>query len=143
MTNAQARRIAKLQKPGIHSLTLDEIENLFVFNEHRKKLFQGLKKALENLVSAGVQDVYIDGSFISEKEVPNDIDGCWLPNPSTVSSKIDPVLLDFSYSRKKMKEKYGVDFFPANCIEGPSGEPFLKFFQMDRDGKPKGIIKIE
>lgn len=42
-----------------------------------------------------------------------------------------------------MKAKYGVDFFPANGVELGSGQPFLDFFQTDKDGRPKGILVIE
>ncbi|MFQ5443811.1 MAG: hypothetical protein ACE5EK_04245 [Nitrospinales bacterium] len=128
---------------GVHHFTLKGIEKRFCFNKHRESLFKGLKRAVRNLKSAGVVDIYIDGSFVGDKKFPNDIDGCWLPNDSLKTDKIDPVLLDFISGRKEMKKKYGVDFFLANTIEGASGKPFLEFFQTDRDGKPKGIIKIK
>ena len=130
-------------QPGVHLFTLKQIEKKFCFNEHRKSLFKGLKRTVKNLKSAGVVDIHIDGSFVEDKEFPNDIDGCWLANDSLKTDKIDPVLLDFTSGRKKMKKKYGVDFFLANMIESASGKPFVEFFQTDRDGKPKGIIKIK
>ena len=130
-------------RPGIHEFSLQKIKKDYCFNSQRLALFQGLKDVVKNLKSAGVADIYIDGSFVSDKELPNDIDGCWLPTPSLKTKKIDPVLLDFSKGRKKMKEKYGIDFFLANIIESSSGEPFLEFFQTDRDGNRKGIIKIK
>ena len=130
-------------RPGIHECSLPEIKKKYGFNIQRLSLFQGLKEVVKILKSAGVKDIYIDGSFVSGKELPNDIDGCWMPTASMNTKKIDPVLLDFSNGRKKMKEKYGVDFFLANVIEGSSGEPFLKFFQTDRDGNRQGVIKIK
>lgn len=133
----------RVLKAGIHSLTLEQVEELFCSNGHRKKLFNRAVRGIKNLISAGVEEIYIDGSFVSDKEFPEDIDGCWMPNSAVDSKKIDPVLLDFSNSREKMKTKYGVDFFSANIIESGSGKPFLEFFQTDRDGKRKGIIKIK
>ena len=59
------------------------------------------------------------------------------------SKKIDRVLLNFRNQRAAMKKKNGVDFFLANELESPKGEPFLEFFQKDRDGKPKGILKVK
>lgn len=41
-----------------------------------------------------------------------------------------------------MKDKYGLDFFIANIIEMGSGLPFPQFFQVNRDGDPKGIIVV-
>jgi len=130
-------------REGVHVLSLKEIEDQFCFNDHRLKLFKKALKAIKNLAASGVKDIYIDGSFVEDKACPNDIDGCWLPTSSVKSSKIDPVLLDFSRSREQMKMKYGVDFFPANVLEGGTGKPFLEFFQKTRDGKPKGILKIK
>jgi len=60
-----------------------------------------------------------------------------------VSSRIDKVLLDFSNQRAAMKKKYGVDFFLANELESPKGKTFLEFFQKDRNGQPKGILKVK
>ncbi len=124
-------------------MNLVEIEGKYCFNDYRKKLFKKAKKGLKSLISAGVLEIWLDGSFIGNKEKPNDIDVCWLPNPSVDSSKIDPVLLDFSKSRAKMKKKYGLDCFPANVIESSTGKPFLDFFKTDRDGSPKEIIKLK
>ena len=130
-------------RAGVHSMSLKKTENYFCFNDYRSKLFKKALKAITNLAASGVKDIYIDGSFVEDKACPNDIDGCWLPTSSVNSSKIDPVLLDFSRSREQMKMKYGVDFFPANVLEGGTGKPFLEFFQKTRDGKPKGILKIK
>ena len=130
-------------RPGIHEFSLSEIKEKYAFNPHRLTLFKDLEKVVKILKSAGILDIYLDGSFLSDKESPNDIDGCWMPTSTMNTKKIDPVLLDFTNSRKKMKDKYGVDFFLANVIEGSSGEPFLEFFQTDRDGNRQGIIKIK
>jgi len=97
----------------------------------------------KNLKDAGIKTVYLDGSFITTKEFPNDIDGCWDYNENINLNKLDPVFLDFNNSRKNMKHKYGVDFFIANTIELGSGLPFVKFFQSTRNGEDKGIILIE
>jgi len=34
-------------------------------------------------------------------------------------------------------------YFIANTIELGSGMPFVEFFQLNRDGHPKGILAIE
>ena len=41
-----------------------------------------------------------------------------------------------------MKAKYGLEFFPAAFTEGDSGLPFPRFFQLNREGDPKGIIVV-
>jgi len=129
---------------GIYKATIEEVKTSFgISNPKRKKLFNGLLRALNNLKSSGIKKVYIDGSFISSKTSPNDIDGCWEIPKNLDRQILDPVFQDFSYERKAMKQKYSVEFFPATWIEGDSGYPFVLFFQLNRDGKEKGIILIE
>lgn len=133
-----------LLKPGIYKLRISEAEEAFGKNNAiRQNLFNKLKLALRNLKNAGITTVYLDGSFITTKEFPNDIDGCWDYNENINLNILDPVFLDFKNSRKNMKHKYGVDFFIANTIELGSGLPFVKFFQSTRNGEEKGIILIE
>lgn len=129
---------------GIHKAALKEIQARFgTSSKKRKALFNGLKKAVKNLDAAGIKKIYINGSFTSGEENPQDVDGCW-DIPCSINEKIlDPVFLDFSDNRKRMKTKYGVDFFIANNIEDGSGFPFLEFFQVSREGYAKGIVLID
>ena len=128
--------------PGVYETTLDEIETVFANTLKRKILFEGLKRALENLKTAKVYRVFIDGSFVTEKAEPNDVDGCWEWHQDVDLNKLDPVFLNFAYQRQAMKEKYGVDFFIANWVEATSGKTFLDFFQQNRFSEPKGILVI-
>lgn len=128
--------------PGEHEATMEEVEMRFgVSNGQRKKLMRGLKAACENFWIARVNAIWIDGSFITDKYAPNDIDGCWEYNPDVVVRLLDPVFL--SHSRRDMKAKYGLDFFSNILTEGATGLPFPAFFQRNRDGEAKGIIKIK
>lgn len=128
--------------PGIHWASWREFEKRFGVNRRRRKLLKGLQLALTSLRAAGCRVVYVDGSFITAKELPNDFDACWSVegvNPDL----LDPVLLDFSDERATQKAKFGGELFPAELIEGASGKPFLDFFQLDgRTGKPKGIVGL-
>jgi hypothetical protein len=133
-----------LLPPGVYLATLKEIGERFGrANAVRKGLFRGLTRALQNLREAGVERVYIDGSFVTGKQLPNDVDGCWDAEGLIDLGNLDPVFLDFSDHRRQMKERYGVDFFPASSVEGESREAFLDFFQVDRDGRSKGILVID
>ncbi len=100
----------------------------------------GLEEAAGNLKAAGVQTIWINGSFVTSKKEPNDVDGCWEYTENVNIGRLDPVFL--AESRLPMKEKYGVEFFPAFVIEAGSGLPFPKFFQVNRDGDPKGILVV-
>lgn len=134
--------------PGVHVLSWKEFRVDFGATSHRRLLLSGLEKALTNLKSAGCRRVYLNGSFVTDKErvwglPPNGYDGCW--DISTVDpAKIDPVLLNCSDGRAAQKAKYLGELFPAEVSEGTSGRTFLQFFQIDKQtGRPKGIVMIE
>lgn len=129
---------------GIHQVFLGDIENRFTWNEKRKKLFAGLTKAAINLASAGVLLVYIDGSFVTNKEEPNDIDGCWVVPPG-----IDCDVLDILFLKERnqpgdnMRNKYGIDFFIHGTDEGANGLSIEEFFKTDADGNAKGVLLLK
>lgn len=129
--------------PGVHKVTLDDIKASFIWSDRRRFLYEGLVRALESLRNSGIRQVYIDGSFTTIKEEPGDIDGCWVPNEKYDENILDPVFLDFDPPRKRMKEKYGVDFLIAGVNVGVKGLTTEEFFQIDRDGNPKGILLLE
>jgi uncharacterized protein DUF6932 len=106
----------------------------------RQKSMRGLEAAVENLRATGVRRVWIDGSFVTRKQAPNDVDGCWEYSDEVDLEVLDPVFL--LESRRPMKAKYGIEFFPAFAVEADSGLPFPAFFQVNRDGEPKGILAI-
>ncbi len=102
----------------------------------------GFGAALENLKSAGCRAVYLDGSFVTIKVIPNDYDACW--NEDGVDPYLlDPVLLTFDAGRAAQKAKYMGELFPASVIANAGGLSFLDFFQTDKEtGDPKGIVAI-
>ncbi len=126
---------------GIFWAEWKEFETEFGTNPHRRKLMKGLKAAIASLRKAGCRAIYIDGSFVTAKEKPNDFDGCWSIE-GVDAELLDPVFLDFSDGRAAQKVKYQGELFPAEWIEGGSGKTWLEFFQQDRNGKPKGIVGI-
>lgn len=129
--------------PGIHAATLEEVEAVFAKTPRRRTLFEGLRRAVQNLKAAGVRRGFIDGSFVTTKANPNDGDGCWEWEEAVNLDLLDPVFLDFSRQRQALKEKYSVDFFLANWVEAGSGLTFLDFFQLNRSDEPKGIMMLE
>lgn len=125
---------------GEHIATLDEVEKEFgASSDRRIELMQGLRRAAKNFEAAGVKRIWLNGSFVTGKANPNDIDGCWEYILSVDMKILDPI---FIQSPEEIKNKYGLDFYIANLVEGGSGLPFPDFFQLNRDGDPKGIILI-
>ncbi|HKY03257.1 MAG TPA: hypothetical protein VJQ56_00105 [Blastocatellia bacterium] len=127
---------------GIHSATWEEVITHFGGNERRRQLLSGLSEALGLLKSAGCRRVYIDGSFVTSKERPNDIDVCW-DIDGVDADALDPVFFEFGNGRAAQKARFGAEFFPAQVPEGITGKVFLDFFQVDREtGEAKGIIEL-
>ena len=128
---------------GVHSATLEEVLERFGGNDRRGQLLTGLVEALRLLRAAGCQRVYINGSFVTSKERPNDIDVCW-DIEGVDADALDPVFFDFSDGRAAQKARFGCEFFPAQAPEGITGRAFLEFFQFDKQtGEPKGIVELK
>jgi hypothetical protein len=129
--------------PGVHWATWRDITRRFGKTPHRRKLLAGLKAALDALRVAGCRTAYIDGSFVTAKQVPNDFDACW-DVAEVDPALLDPILLTFDHGRAAQKAKYLGELFPAHFGERGSGTTFLEFFQIDKEsGAPKGIIAID
>jgi membrane protease subunit (stomatin/prohibitin family) len=69
-----------LLPPGIHFCNWEEFVVRFGTTQHRLNLIAGLRTAMVQLRSAGCSTVYIDGSFVTHKLIPEDFDACWDEN---------------------------------------------------------------
>ena len=130
------------------------------------KLIDGLKVLVGHLVQAGINDVFIDGSFVEAKDLPNDIDGYfvvdrrrWLSGELLRTLQtIDPIWDWDSTTREPFKgypkpqlpmwHRYRVELFPhygqMSGIQDGVGRmlTFAEAFRQSRLLTPKGIIKI-
>ncbi len=123
---------------GVHDATLEEFERRFAINPVRKALFRGLKLLIKDLTYAGCRTLYLNGSFVTDKQEPKDYDACW--EAEGVNNKISPILRDIKTYKDERKSKYGGDiYFCAPEL----GIDFLQFFQSGRDGRSKGILRID
>ena len=122
---------------GIHFTTLEILIERFGYNPKRAWLVDGLKLLIATLKKANCPLIFIDGSFVTAKEIPGDYDLCW-SLIDVIEQDLDPVLIDFTPTgRGKMEQKYRGDIFPA-------GKLFVDFFQTDKNtGEKKGIVAIE
>ncbi len=126
---------------GIYHAARADVEAKLGWNEHRRLLLAGFGRGVSSLAAAGCTAVWLDGSFVTTKEHPEDFDACW-DTEGVAVEQIDPVLRQFDRGRRAQKLKFRGEFMP-NGIELASGMLFLEFFQMTRDGGTKGIIQID
>jgi hypothetical protein len=122
-----------LLPPGVHDATIDEISAAFGTNAVRAHLLAEFRRFLrERLIPIGAGlDLYVCGSFLSDKVSPGDID-CAIPVP--VSSIVVHVnvlaLLDdgrIPPAKGTTWDEYKVDVWPY--LAGAPGNDFVTFFQ--------------
>jgi hypothetical protein len=132
--------------PGVYEVTWDLLVARFGHTPHRLVLLAGLKTALDTLRQAGCERAYVDGSFVTDKVVPNDFDACWAMQgvDFDLLDRLDTALLDWSNRRAAQQAKFGGELFMAESAADPWGTTYLEFFQHDRStGQPKGILAID
>ena len=135
-----------LLPPGVHEADLEELKEKMGWSRKRRELLKGLEEALELMTSCGVVRVYLDGSFVTDKDRPNDIDGCYDLADDVTAEELEslaPIFPPSPSNRAEAKRRFGVDLFPAAATELGSGQPFLRFFQTDREGHERGVLSVE
>jgi hypothetical protein len=129
--------------PGVHWLTWTDFCQRFGWNSHRLRLLAGLELALDHLKAAGCHTVYVDGSFITDKDLPGDFDACWEMSGVDLVALQGTPLLTFGNGRAAQKAMYGGELFPATAQADSAGRRFLDFFQTDKEtGGKKGIVSL-
>lgn len=115
---------------GIHVTNWSNLTETFAINEHRAQLTRGMLHALHDLKAQGFDDVYLGGSFITKKPLPNDFDLTYKSADKTrdMLYKNLPLMTD----RGLMKEAYGGEALP-NMTE----------YFLQHNGRKIGIVKID
>lgn len=134
----------------------------------RRTLVGNLAILVRQLWQVGISEIFVDGSFVEDKDHPNDIDGNFECDLKHLASgrleqelnRLDPhkVWTWDPASRKRDREtgkkqlpmwhQYRVELFPhvgqLSGILDPHGNEleFPAAFRLSRRGMPKGIIKV-
>lgn len=137
---------------GVHDCSVEEMQASFGWNEHRRALIGGLSRFLSNEIF-GVFDypVYADGSFVTDKKCPDDIDIVLeLRQASDAESWRGLTFLQEHQGR--IRGQYGVDFWVNFRGTSRGIRDFVAFFQYVghktakfkglESGHPKGILRI-
>lgn len=122
--------------PGRHPATLNEIEQRFAVNDHRRGLWQGLLRYVAWVKELGFfHRIYIGGGFVSDSEAPKDIDVGIIAH--TRVPRDERILM--AGSPDYTMEHFGIQAFPSSM--------FLMVFESMRDGEadrrgcPRGTKK--
>lgn len=173
---------AGLLPPEDFEMTLDEIRSSILVkgpgaekypnwdSAWRGKLVDNVEILVSQLTKRGVTNIYIDGSFVEDKDHPNDIDGYFTCDPFRVISGdlqrelnlLDPHKIwtwdpkdrrSYPGSPKKqlpMWHRYRIELYPhlpgfGSGIKDKHGHdlPFPSAFRRcRRTNKQKGIVKL-
>lgn len=177
-----AFKLDGLLPPGDYELTLNQLlhsmlvvgpgdDELYLHWDAawRAELVQNLGVLVRQLWQVGVTDIFVDGSFVEDKEHPNDIDGYFECDLKRLASgelerelnRLDPHKVwtwdpqsrrpfrGYPKRQLPMWHVYRVELYPhygqLSGIRDKYGHELefpSAFRQSRRDGQPRGIIKI-
>lgn len=130
--------------PGIHRATLEEVRDKLGWGLRRRKLLDRLKPGLTLMKHCGIDRVYLDGSFVTEKDRPGDIDCCYDVPPSVTNLNVMFPIWPCTRANRDMSQRiFGAELFPSRAHATRSGEPYIEWFQTDDRGRPRGIVLLE
>ncbi len=162
-----------LLPPGDHNITLAQLKEAIKEGPGRGqswdaawrlKLLSEFEKRYHQLLEAGISEVYVDGSFATDKPRPNDIDAyfvvprkLWLGGLEEKLRALDPEFWCFETVNVgdgkvgyPMSIRFNIEIFPVYMEHTPEHcdcdeliDPKIDFFRTDKySHKPKGIIRI-
>jgi len=107
---------------------------------------KGAPRRHRGFLAAGIEDIYIDGSFCTEKPDPVMSTAIGLSQTRASINRIDPYWIDFEpvlvrNLRKwkwRMWADHGVEFFIHPAMQATPELGFPEFFRQDRDGNLAG-----
>jgi hypothetical protein len=128
--------------PGVHPATLDEIEARFATNDLRRRLFGGVCQAAYELRMAGCGFLYLNGSFMTDKDEPNDFDACFDPR-GVVPELLDSIFEDHENDSYLQRVRFGGEIH-AGAEDLLGFQAVLKDFMTEPfTGHPKGVVKVK
>jgi len=133
--------------PGLHTVSEAELAaklvHPFVGSRTRRALLDGLQAFFIGLRSADVAfEVWLDGSFCTNKFDPNDIDLVVFADPDALN-RLDPArqtLLSGLLDRTNARRQFGCDVLFAFSNDPNMRSYWRGWYGFDRSEQPKGII---
>ena len=134
---------------GIHDCTMDEIREIFgrfMSCDKRPKLVAKLFQYVEHVKESAVAKyLIIDGSFVTSKEEPGDIDILMVLDESTdfANGIVVPPFVYNAQAKKYVKKEYGFDFFVGFENDDSSIRMIDHFKRVkEKPGAEKGILRL-
>ena len=135
--------------PGFHRIEEEELSTRFVDSfsqsDTRRRLLARFRALIEHVREWGVPcDVWIDGSFATEKPEPQDVDALFVFDgeavnraPSELHAAISAVFGREGHSDTKLR--YGCDAYMVISQDEQTRSYWRGWFAFTRTDEPKGI----
>ena len=132
---------------GLHDCRVEEIEarfGRFLLSDRRPRLWARFKEFVAQAPAGGViQAIVVDGSFVTAKPDPNDIDLVLIvPSDHDFSAELTPSQYNL-LAQARVQKRFGFDIVVVkdgseNC------EVAIQFFQQvrQRPGVKKGLLRL-
>ena len=134
---------------GLHAKALEDLQSLCVNNfplsSSRPRLMSGLRMLVRALSEAGVHaDLWIDGSFLTLKLNPEDIDVVLCMGDNEEPTETQKELLLRLRSTKPSNENYARAQYGCDFYFSPQSRRayWRRWYGHDRKGNPKGIAAV-
>src|SRR5215475_11662445 len=132
---------------GVHDCTLDEIGERFVrfqTTDRRIQLFEKLRALVEEERQAGLAiELIIDGSFVTDKPEPGDIDLLIvLPSDYNRMGELAPFRYN-AISKASMRRRYQIDVFVTRAGANDYFEQIAFFQRVKESELRKGVLRIK
>ena len=121
------------------TLTFEEFKHHFGTNPRRMGQINNALPFFKIFHSCGCKAVYVDGSFVSKKTYPEDIDLCFDIN------NIDAEKLEKEFPQFFDVQEIGRIRGDLQCHIfhfDENNKRLLRILEEDRDGDPKGLVKL-
>lgn len=120
--------------PGIHKCMLEELLSRFGHGgEEREACGQSLQWLMPMCRRAGIARLLIAGSFVTDRQVPGDVDCVLLPGDSFVADSDATLAL-----------RIGLPYLSLHIAETSTELDFFinRLFASDRFGREKGLVEV-
>lgn len=135
--------------PGLHDIDESDLQNHFLSkfpgSITRARLFAGLTQFISLLRQLGIPiELWMDGSFTTNKENPNDIDLVLFASETDVNNLSPPHKTQLAglMDRVSSKHKFGCDV-SFSIKENQNMRSYWRgWYGFDRNENPKGIARL-
>lgn len=138
-----------LLQPGIHDITKNDLSNHFVtpfLNQVKRiQLIERFNYLIEKVELIGIPfEIWINGSFVTNKEEPNDIDIVFFFDPAKANSlpADKKILLEEVANNSFSKYRYNCDVYFIPNDNQVLRSYWRGWFGYTRSETPKGFARI-